>query len=65
MADVLAVLAEFGCTESCNADVNADGSVNVGDVLALLAAFGTPCVNPTNDENTSTIVLDCRIACLG
>ena len=43
MADILAVLAEFGCTTSCEADVDGDGNVIVSDVLALLAAFGQDC----------------------
>jgi hypothetical protein len=43
VADVLAVLAEFGCTTDCSVDVDDNGSVNVSDVLALLAAFGTDC----------------------
>jgi hypothetical protein len=43
VADVLAVLAEFGCTSGCTADVDSDGNVNVADVLTLLAAFGGDC----------------------
>ena len=43
VADVLAVLAEFGCASGCTADVDSDGNVNVADVLALLAAFGGNC----------------------
>jgi hypothetical protein len=43
VADVLAVLAEFGCMSSCTADVDSDGNVNVADILALLAAYGGPC----------------------
>jgi len=43
VADVLAVLAEFGCTSSCTADVDSDGNVNVADILALLAAYGGDC----------------------
>ena len=43
VADVLAVLAEFGCGSGCTADVDSDGNVNVADVLALLAAFGGNC----------------------
>ena len=44
VADMLAVLSEFGCTQSCASDVNADGVVTVTDVLALLGLFGTPCL---------------------
>ena len=43
VADVLAVLAEFGCTTDCSVDVDDNGTVNVSDVLALLAAFDTDC----------------------
>ena len=43
VADILAVLAEFGCTTACEADVDGDGNVIVSDVLALLAAFGQDC----------------------
>ena len=43
VADVLAVLAEFGCAAGCTADVDGDSNVNVADVLALLAAFGSNC----------------------
>ena len=43
VADILAVLAEFGCTTNCEADVDGDGNVIVSDVLALLAAFGQDC----------------------
>ena len=43
VADILAVLAEFGCTSNCESDVDGDGNVIVSDVLALLAAFGQDC----------------------
>ena len=43
VADVLAVLSEFGCASSCEYDVTGDGNVNVTDVLQLLSAFGTDC----------------------
>lgn len=43
VADVLAVLSEFGCTSSCTMDVNGDNNVNVSDILTLLAAFGEDC----------------------
>lgn len=43
VADVLAVLAEFGCTSSCTVDVDGDGNVNVADILTLLAAYGGDC----------------------
>lgn len=43
VADVLAVLSEFGCTSGCTVDVNGDSNVNVSDILTLLAAFGEDC----------------------
>ena len=43
VADVLLVLAEFGCLSDCTADVDGDTYVNVADILLLLAAFGTAC----------------------
>ena len=43
VADVLAVLSEFGCAESCVYDVDNDGAVTVNDVLVVLSAFGTSC----------------------
>ena len=43
VADVLLVLADFGCTSGCSGDLNGDDAVSVSDVLALLAAFGMPC----------------------
>ena len=43
VADVLAVLSQFGCLSSCTVDVNEDGNVNVTDVLQLLSAFGADC----------------------
>ena len=43
VADILAILSDFGCTLECDADPNEDGAVNVNDILAVLAAFGTEC----------------------
>jgi hypothetical protein len=38
------LLGSFGCDGSCGPpDVNADGSVNVTDVLFLLGLFGSSC----------------------
>ena len=43
-ADLLLLLALFGCTESCGyIDLNGDGVVGVGDLLDFLLAFDTPC----------------------
>jgi len=44
VADVLAVLSEFGCVgEACLYDIDGDDAVTVSDVLAVLSAFGTSC----------------------
>tara|TARA_B100000767_G_C19760631_1_gene534993 strand:+ start:403 stop:2880 length:2478 start_codon:yes stop_codon:yes gene_type:complete len=43
VADVLAILSEFGCILNCQYDVDGDASVTVGDVLNILAAFGEIC----------------------
>ena len=43
VADILALLADFGCTSGCEADLNGDGATNVNDILQILAAFGGQC----------------------
>lgn len=44
VADVLAVLSEFGCEgTACQYDIDGDEAVTVTDVLVLLSAFGTDC----------------------
>ena len=45
VADVLAILAEFGCTlpTDCSNDVDGDDAVTVSDVLLVLSAFGADC----------------------
>ena len=44
VADVLAVLAEFGCAlPMCANDIDGDNAVTVSDVLLVLSAFGTDC----------------------
>ena len=43
VADILLLLADFGCTSNCEADLNQDGATNVNDILLILAAFGNPC----------------------
>jgi len=43
VADILAILSEFGCTTTCTADVDNDGSVTVSDVLGVLSVFGQSC----------------------
>ena len=41
--DLLYLLAEFGCTSGCTADLTGDGEVNSQDLLAFLPLFGTTC----------------------
>ena len=43
VADILELLADFGCTANCDADLNGDGATNVNDILQILAAFGGQC----------------------
>jgi hypothetical protein len=43
VADLLVILAEFGCVEGCSGDADGDGMVGVSDVLALLSSFGSGC----------------------
>ena len=44
VADVLLLLADFGCVVECSAaDIDGDGTVSVTDILLLLAAFGEDC----------------------
>lgn len=43
VADVLVVLADFGCLFGCGADLTGDGIVTVSDVLELLGGFGEGC----------------------
>lgn len=43
VADILELLADFGCTSDCAADLNGDGATNVNDILQILAAFGEDC----------------------
>ena len=43
VADILLLLADFGCTSNCDGDLNEDGATNVNDILQILAAFGSDC----------------------
>ena len=43
VADLLLVLADFGCNMMCDSYLDEDGSVSVSDILALLAQFGQSC----------------------
>lgn len=43
-ADLLQLLAAFGCTSNCGIeDLNSNGSVDTADLLQFLAAFGSNC----------------------
>ena len=42
-SDILPLLSELGCQESCAADLNGDQSVTVSDLLVLLTAIGQSC----------------------
>ena len=44
VGDLLAILAEFGCTSECTTDLNGDGSTTVADLLLLLSVFGSTCI---------------------
>ena len=41
--DLLDLLSEFGCTEDCITDLNADGQIVVSDILIFLALFEEQC----------------------
>ncbi len=43
VADVLFLLAEFGCTSECTADLNEDGMVSISDLLILLSFYSETC----------------------
>jgi hypothetical protein len=43
VADVLFLLAEFGCTTDCTADLNEDEIVSVSDLLFLLSYYSENC----------------------
>ena len=43
VADVLFLLAEFGCTSECTADLNDDGMVSISDLLILLSFYSETC----------------------
>ena len=42
-ADLLILIAEYGCTDNCSTDLTSDDTVTVEDVLNFLTAFGTNC----------------------
>lgn len=41
--DLLALLSDYGCSESCNKDLNADHNIGVTDILIFLTLFGGVC----------------------
>ena len=43
IGDLLILLANFGCTSGCTADLTGDDAVNSADLLAFLPLFGTSC----------------------
>lgn len=42
--DLLILLGEFGCSESCVSDINGNGHVNSADILDFLTVFGSTCL---------------------
>ena len=42
-ADVLALLSDLGCTDTCFADLDNNGLVGSSDLLLMLTLFGTSC----------------------
>lgn len=44
VVDLLALLSDYGCSESCDTDLNADHNIGVTDILILLTLFGGVCV---------------------
>lgn len=42
-ADLIALLADFGCLSNCTADINGDLETNTADLVVLLSAFGSTC----------------------
>ena len=45
VADILILLAEFGCSENCENDITSEGmgAVNIIDLLVILSVFNTEC----------------------
>lgn len=43
LADLAALLSEFGCTADCAADIDGDGVVDLTDLATLLSHFGAAC----------------------
>ncbi len=45
IADLLALLSNYGCLGTCTADINNDGTTNSGDLNIFLIYYGTNCPN--------------------
>lgn len=43
VSDLLVILFDYGCQSDCEADMDGDGLVAIGDMLLFLAAFSMPC----------------------
>ncbi|MAO46093.1 MAG: regulator [Crocinitomicaceae bacterium] len=43
VADLLLLISNFGCINTCETDLDGDDAVNVNDLLLFLIAFGSPC----------------------
>lgn len=43
VADILILLADFGCQSDCVADLDGNGVVTTEDMLIMLSLFGVPC----------------------
>ncbi len=46
------IFSQMNSTEPCTADLSGDGIVNVPDILAIIAAWGTPNADITGDNMT-------------
>ncbi|WP_306643638.1 trypsin-like peptidase domain-containing protein [Sanyastnella coralliicola] len=43
IADLLMMLADYGCVGGCTGDLDGDGNTSSSDFLTFLSFFGTPC----------------------
>lgn len=43
VADILILLADFGCLSNCVADLDDNDAVTTEDMLIMLSLFGVPC----------------------
>jgi hypothetical protein len=51
------IFSQVDATEPCIADISGDGVVNVSDILAIIAAWGTPNADITGDNMTNVLDL--------